>query len=83
MEVKNEHNQEADLSICETKIAMSNAKGQAELPRTGSTVIMAATTKPLSNIPLTNSKEKIKTCEINYRKHIYSSMYSIWSLVSP
>ena len=82
MEVKDEHNQEADLSICETKIAMSNAKGQAESSRTGSTAIMAATTKPLSNIPLTNSK-KIKTCEINFRKHIYSSIYSIWPLVSP
>ena len=50
VEVKGEHNHEPDLSLCDAKIAMSNAKDQAESSRTGSTVIMAATTKPLSNV---------------------------------
>ena len=50
VEAKNEHNHEPDVSLCEAKICMSNAKDHAEISRTGSALIIADTSKPLSQI---------------------------------
>ena len=53
VEARNEHNHEPDLSLCEAKICMSEAKDHAETSRTGSAVIIADTSKPLSKVART------------------------------
>ena len=53
VEARKEHNHEPDLSLCEAKICMSEAKDHAETSRTGSAVIIADTSKPLSKVART------------------------------
>ena len=49
VQIKKEHIHDSDLTYCRSKLAVNRAKDQAEISRTGASVIIAASTAPLSD----------------------------------